>query len=131
MALSAPLASSTTTAATLPPVAATTTAYCVSSVSVGTVRGSTRTPEPGVSGTVCVVTRVPSEKRYQLSVALVAVADWRRIGVVQPVAPPSVRVTLGRKCLGEARPGAVEPMPLEGPRTLLAPATLRPPARDS
>src|SRR2546425_12807646 len=107
MALSAPLASSTTTAATLPPVAATTTAYCVSSVSAGTVRGSTRTPEPGERGTVCVVTSVPSEKRNQLSVALVAVADWSRIGVVQPVAPPRGRVTFGRKYFGEARVSAV------------------------
>src|SRR5437879_1805693 len=101
MALSALFASSTTIAATLPPVADATTAYCVSSVSAGTVRGSTRTPDPGVSGTVCVVTRLPSENRYQLSVALVAVADWSRIGVVQPVAPPRVRVTFGREYFGE------------------------------
>ena len=59
-------------------------------------------PLPALSGTVCVVTRTPSLKRYQLSAALVAVADCSMIGVVQPVAPPSVRVTFGRKYFAPA-----------------------------
>jgi len=49
----------------------------------------------------------PSAKRYQRSVALVAPADWRRIGVVQPLGPPSVRVTFGRYA---RLPGFAAPM---------------------
>src|SRR5438552_68870 len=65
-------------------------------VSVLIVRGSMRTPAPAMSGTVCDVASVPSAKRYQLSVAFEAVDDCSRIGVVQPLAPPRLRVTFGR-----------------------------------
>src|SRR5919204_1675461 len=89
--------SSTTVAATLPPCASTTTAYCVSSSSPGTPRGSTRMVAPADKPTTCcrVMSR-PSAKRYQRNVALVAPADCSRMGVVQPLGPPSVRVTFGR-----------------------------------
>src|SRR2546426_10592861 len=74
-----------------------TTAYCVSSARPGTRRGSTRTEAPGTSGPmVCRVTSAPSAKRYQRAVADTAPADWTRKGVVHPLGPPSVRVTLGR-----------------------------------
>jgi hypothetical protein len=45
----------------------------------------------------CVVMSAPSEKRRHSTVAPVAVTVCRTIGVVQPFAPPSVRVTFGRK----------------------------------
>src|SRR2546423_8125972 len=114
-----------------PPLAVATTAYCVSSVRTGTVRGSTRTPEPGVRATVCVVASVPSAKRYQFSVALVAVDDCSRIGVVQPFAPPRVRVMFGRKYLGVACVSAVYPIALAEPITETAAAIEVPPALTS
>src|SRR5439155_22669772 len=84
MALSPPGANSVTIEVIVPPVAVTTTEYCESAASAETPHGSTRTPEPGVSATVVVVTRVPSLKRNHWSVALVAVTLWMRIGVVKP-----------------------------------------------
>src|SRR5437879_12973647 len=89
--------SSVTIAATVPPCASTTTPYCVSSERPGTFRGSTRSapPRPN-SPTDCSAISAPSEKRYHRSVALVAPVDCTTIGVLQPRAPPSVRVTLGR-----------------------------------
>src|SRR5207247_10293201 len=106
----------------LPPVAEATTAYCVSSLRFGTFSGSMRTPEPGVSGTVCAVTRPPSEKRNHWRVALDAVADWSRIGVVQPAAPPRVRVKFGRKYLAVACVSAVLSIALAEPIPDTAPA---------
>ena len=96
MALSPPSAYSNTTPAIVPPVASTTTEYCVPSASPSTVRGSIFTLSPVTSGSDWLFTRPPSLKRYQRSVAMVAPADWRTIGVVQPAGPPSARVTFGR-----------------------------------
>ncbi len=88
--------SSSTTAVPCPERSAT-TAYWVSSVRPLTLRGSTFTLPPLTSdGTYCVTASVPSAKRYQRSVALVAPADCSTMGVVQPVVPPSVRVMFGR-----------------------------------
>src|SRR2546428_12931426 len=87
-----------------------TTAYWVSSVVPGTVRGSMRTPLPAKSGTFCVVTSTPSLKRYQLSEALVAVAHCRMMGGGQPAAPPSGRGTFGRKYFAAALVAAADPL---------------------
>jgi hypothetical protein len=57
---------------------------------------------PAGADTVCVVTSAPSVKRYHFSVAPDELADCSRIGVVQPVVPPNVRVTFGRKTRLEA-----------------------------
>ena len=72
------------------------TAYCVLSLSPLTVRGSMRIEDSGVMVRFCVVTRLPSLKRYHFTVTEVAATDWSTIGVVHPVDPPSVRVTFGR-----------------------------------
>ena len=99
IALSAPSAISITTALTLlgsaPRWPAIVTAYCVSSVRPGTLRGSIFTAAGGASVTVWRVTR-PVRKLLQTSIALVAVTLCSTIGVVHPEAPPSVRVTFGR-----------------------------------
>src|SRR3972149_1367374 len=102
MALSPPDRLSSVTMAATRPAVSSTTAYCDPSASPGTDRGSMRVVPPTVSVTVWVVTSDPSAKRYQRSVALVAVADWMTIGVVQPRSGgPDVsdRVTFGMKSL--------------------------------
>src|SRR5881397_2165219 len=74
-----------------------TTAYWVSSARPSTKRGSTRAVTPAASdGMACRVTSAPSAKRYHRAVAEIAPADSMRKGVVQPVTPPSVRVTFGK-----------------------------------
>ena len=64
------------------------------------------------SGTYCVTTSVPSAKRYQRRTALVAPADWSTTGVVQPLAPPRVRVMFGRYSRDVAGRTAAMPMPV-------------------
>src|SRR5713101_5819367 len=81
-----------------------------------------RSPAPGVSVRFWVVTRAPSAKRLHSIDAPVAVTLCRRIGVVQPPGPPSVRVTFGKKNFGAGDPVAVYPIALSGLITLTAAA---------
>src|SRR5947207_15029169 len=93
MALSPPLANSLTIAVTVPVPPSTTTEYCLSAVSCEKDQGSTRTPPPAATFTVCVKASVPPWKLYQLIVTVVAVTLCSRIGVDQPV----VCVGVGQK----------------------------------
>src|SRR6185503_13310734 len=76
------------------------------------------------------VMSAPSAKRYQRSVADVAPVDCTTIGVVQPRAPPSVRVTFGRYA---RLPSPLAPMkPIAAPLTSVVSSTANvPPATTS
>src|SRR4029078_11406169 len=118
MGLSPPVANSLTIAVTVPVPPSTTTEYCLSEASCGMEGGSTRPPAPGVKGTDWVKASVPPWKLYQLSVAVVAVTLWRRIGVVHPAVPPRTFVRFGRSSFvaGAAfaeYPIAVEPIDVD------------------
>src|SRR5258706_9121084 len=75
----------------------TSSAYCASSLSPVTVRGSIVIAVPATIFRVSAFASDPSAKRYQRRTRLVAVSDWIVTGVDQPFAPPRFRVTFGRK----------------------------------
>src|SRR6266511_4796832 len=81
----------------VPPTGSTTTAYCVSSARPSTSRGSMRMDCFGVIGKSCDAASDPSANLYQERCRLVAETLCSTSGVDQPSAPPSRRVTFGRK----------------------------------